>query len=273
MIWDAVLADPTLPMEPGTRQLVVADQRLWSRKWLYPWVRIVSRIAVGVIQALKRAIPVAVSAHGLMDRLCLWFLRRCVHPDAVALLIRHFVIETNLLNFVLRNTRPAGLDVVTLRPTALAGLGDRAVIQHDINVYDVMIALRDQQVEPRAALDFGMLDVPPIDPERYRRRFIRLDIQTALCLMNIPFALCLTGPEYRRAVHSMRLDESLLEVLTTLTGDATFRRWRPAGSVLRLDSTSDVPRAVYEHALACEYAHATLRRMATGVFVRSCRCV
>jgi hypothetical protein len=152
-------------------------------------------------------------------------------------------------------------------------LGDRAVIQHDINVYDVMIALRDQQVEPRAALDFGMLDVPPIDPERYRRRFIRLDIQTALCLMNIPFALCLTGPEYRRAVHSMRLDESLLEVLATLTGDATFRRWRPAGSVLRLDSTSDVPRAVYEHALACEYAHATLRRMATGVFVRSCRCV
>ena len=79
------------------------------------------------------------------------------------------------------------------------------------------------------------------------------------------FHLCLTGPEYRRAVHSMRLDESLLGVLAALTGDPTFRIWRPAGSVVRLDSTSDVPRAVYEHALACEHAHATLIGMRDAV--------
>lgn len=262
MMWDAVLADPSLPLDPRTRELIVADQRLWSRTWLYPWVRIVSRILVAAIQVLKRVVPLPVSAHGLMDRLCLWFLPRCVDPNAVALLIRHFVVETNLLNFVLRNTRPNGIDVVTLRPTALAGLGDRAVIQHDINVYDVMIALRGRDLEARRPLEFGQLDVPPIDPEPERRRFVRLDIQTALCLMNIPFALCLTGPEYRRAVHSMRLDESLLGVLAALTGDPTFRQWRPVGSVVRLDSTADVPRAVYEHALACEYAHETLSRMA-----------
>jgi hypothetical protein len=32
-----------------------------------------------------------------MDRMCLWFLRRFVSPDAVTLLIRHFIVETNLL--------------------------------------------------------------------------------------------------------------------------------------------------------------------------------
>ena len=53
-----------------------------------------------------------------------------------------------------------------------------------------------------------MLDIPPVDPERWRRRLLNLDIQTALCLMNIPFALCLTPQEYRRAVHSLRLDAS-----------------------------------------------------------------
>jgi hypothetical protein len=262
MLWDAVVADPTLPMDPETLRLVVADQRLWSRKWLYPWVRLVSRVSVGAIQVFRRAVPIRWSAHNLMDRLCLWFLRRFVDPNAVALLIRHFVIETNLLNFVLRNARPAGPEVVTLRPTELAGLGDRAVIQHDINVYEVMIALGDRTLDARPALDYGMLDVPPIDPEPQRRRILRLDIQTALCLMNIPFALCLTAAEYRRAVHSMRLDESLLSVLAVLTGDPVFRQWRPVGSVVRLDSTSDVPRAVYEHALACEYAHETLVRMA-----------
>jgi hypothetical protein len=265
MLWDAVLADPTLPIDAATLRLVVADQRRWSRRWLYPWVRIVSRVSVATIQVAKRLVPVPVSAHALMDRLCLWFLRRFVDPGAVTLLIRHFVIETNLLNFVLRNTRPAGFGVVTLRPTALAGLGDRAVIQHDVNVFEVMTALRGRRLDARGPLDFGSLDVPPIDPEPWRRRLARLDIQTALCLMNIPFALCLTGPEYRRAVHSMRLDASLLGVLAALTGDPTFREWRPAGSVVRLDSTSDVPRAVYEHALACEHAHATLVGMREAV--------
>jgi hypothetical protein len=35
-------------------------------------------------------------------------------------------------------------------------------------------------------LDFSMLDVPATDPEPNARRLLNLDIQTALCLMNIP---------------------------------------------------------------------------------------
>ncbi|GAA3284378.1 hypothetical protein Dvina_22125 [Dactylosporangium vinaceum] len=264
MVWDAVRADPTLPLDRATLDLIVADQRLWSRRWVYPWIRVMSRLLVGVIQVVKRLLPVPLSAHGLMDRLCLWFLRRFVDAGAVHLLIRHFVVETNLLNFVLRNTRPPGLQVVTLRPTTLAGLGDRAVIQHDVNVFEVLTALGGRPLTAVRDLDFATLDIPPLDPEPARRRLLRLDIQTALCLMNIPFALCLTGPEYRRAVHSMRLDESLLGVLAALTGDPVFHRWQPTGSVVRLDSTVDVPRAVYEHALACEYAHATLVRRSTA---------
>ena len=69
--------------------------------------------------------------------------------------------------------------------------------------------------------------------------------------MNIPFALCLTPAEYRRAVHSMRLDTSLLSVLTAITGDATFLGWA-SGLPVRVDSNADVPRMVYEHALLCD---------------------
>ncbi|SNT48157.1 hypothetical protein SAMN05421812_10766 [Asanoa hainanensis] len=269
MVWDTVLADPTVPLDPATLRLVVADQQRWSRRWLYPWVRVASRIAVAGVGLIRWLVPVRLSAHGLMDALCVWFLRRFVDPGAVTLLVRHFVVETNLLNFVLRNTFPRGHDLVTLRPTTLAGLGDRAVIIHDINVYEVLTALRGQRLDPVATLDFDMLEVPAIDPEPHRRRLLRLDIQTALCLMNIPFAMCLTWPEYRRAVHSMRLDTSLLAVLAALTGDPVFHRWRPAGSVVRLDTTSDVPRAVYEHALACEFAHETLLRMRAAKRLRA----
>ena len=263
-LWDLMLVDPSIPIDRATLAVVIRDQRRASRSLAYPWIRVLSRIAVTAIVLGKRFLP-DFSAHAAMDRLCVWFLRRFVSTDAVSLLIRHFVIETNLLNFCVRNARVPGVPEVSLRPTTLAGLGDRAVIEHDLNVYRVLYALGGAGTLHRrnvAELDFGMLDIPAIDPEPHARRLLRLDIQTALCLMNIPFALCLTREEYRRAVHSLRLDTSLLTVLAALTGDAAYLGWRSAILPLRVDSNVDVPLTVYEHAVLCEYAHARLTELA-----------
>ncbi|MBB5873755.1 hypothetical protein F4553_007189 [Allocatelliglobosispora scoriae] len=266
-VWSAILSDPALPFDPGTLRMVVRDQRGWSRRWLYPVTRVVSRLAVALIVIVKRVVPVQFTAHATMDRLCVWFIRRFVSPEAATMLIRHFIIETNLLVFAARNAGLPGLPEVALRPTSIADLGNRAVIEHDINVYDVLISLgvaaggRPLAAKPIGELDCSMLTVPPIDVSPGARRWLRLDIQTALCLMNIPFALCLSSEEYRRAVHSLRLDESVMAVLSTITGDPTFRTWSPAGVMVRVDSTLDVPRAVYEHAVICEYAHAYLLRL------------
>jgi hypothetical protein len=268
-LWDVMAVDPSIPIDRDTLRLVIRDQRRRSRAAVYPWLRVLSRVAVTLIVAGKRTCPVRFSAHATMDRMCLWFLRRFVSPDAVTLLIRHFLIETNLLNFCIRNglPDPGSYGDVALRPTTLADLGNRAVIEHDLNVYRVLSALGrrapgsdERMAEPRdhAGLDFSMLAVPGIDPQARTRRILNLDIQTALCLMNIPFAACLTPAEYRRAVHSMRLDASLLAIIAALTGDATFLAWRTPGLPLRVDSNADVPLLVYEHAVLCEYAHARL---------------
>ncbi|GIG66181.1 DUF6999 family protein [Phytomonospora endophytica] len=260
-LWDAVERDPAMPLDAEVIGKVADDQRRWTRTWLYPLARPFSRVTVVLILLAKRCLPVRVRAHGTMDRLCLWFLRHFVSPLAVELLIRHFVIETNLLNFIVRNAGATGARPVSLRPTTLAGLGNRAVIEHDINVYDVLGALGPGPMSP-AMLDFAGLDMPPLDTEPHRRRAVNLDVQTALCLMNVPFALCLTPEEYRRAVHSMRFDDSILAILADLTGDATFLRWRSGDLAVRVDSNTDVPAAVYRHAVICEYAHAQLVRLA-----------
>jgi hypothetical protein len=259
-LWQVMAADPAIPMDPGTLRLVISDQRRPSRALLYPWIRVLSRVAVTLIVVGKRLCPVRFAAHATMDRLCLWFLRRFVAPDAVSLLIRHFLVETSLLNFCAANARLPAADAVGLRPVTLADLGNRAVIEHDLNVYRVLFALGRARgpARPRDALDFAMLDIPEADPEPGTRRLLNLDIQTALCLMNIPFAFCLTPAEYRRAVHSLRLDTSLLTVLASLTGDDAFFRWRAALPPVRVDSNVDVPATVYEHALVCEFALARL---------------
>jgi hypothetical protein len=259
--WEVMAVDPAITMDRATLLLVIRDQRRASRAFLYPWIRVMSRVAVTLIVVGKRICPVRFSAHATMDLMCLWFLRRFVSPAAVTLLIRHFIVETNLLNFCVRNARIPGVSEVELRPVTLSGLGNRAVIEHDLNVYRVLFALgstgvRDQRY--RTGPDFGMLSVPEVDPEPRSRRLINLDIQTALCLMNIPFAFCLTSSEYRRAVHSLRLDSSLLGMLATLTGDNAFLDWRTGPPAVRVDSNVDVPAMVYEHALRCEYALARL---------------
>ncbi|WP_112140830.1 DUF6999 family protein [Glycomyces dulcitolivorans] len=257
-LWDAITADPSLSLDRETARKIAEDQQRWTRTWLYPLMRPVSRVLALVILGLKRITPVRWTAHRLMDRLCIWFLRRFASPLAVELLIRHFVIETNLLNFIVRNS-DTSIEPVALRPTDLAGLGNKAVIEHDINVYVVLAGLGP--VARRTELDFSGLDIPELDAEPRRRRLMRLDIQTALCLMNLPFAACLTPEEYRRAVHSMRFDDSILAILAEITGDPTFLRWCSGDLSVRVDSNADVPHAVYRHAVICEYAHEHLRRM------------
>jgi hypothetical protein len=271
-LWEVIAADPSIPVDADTLQLIIRDQQSLSRAVLYPWIRVLSRIAVTLIVVGKRACPVRFAAHATMDRMCLGFLRRCVSPTAVTLLIRHFIVETNLLNFCVRNSphAPGAPGAVTLCPTTIADLGNCAVIEHDLNVYRVLFGLgRCGRIgdagtftaRDPASLDFEMLGIPAIDPEPHARRILNLDIQTALCLMNIPFAACLTPSEYRRAVHSLRLDASLLAILAELTGDSTLLAWRPAGLQLRVDSNADVPRLVYEHAVLCEYAHFRLSQL------------
>ena len=97
-IWDALAADPTLQLDRRAIELLARDQGRWTRRYLLLPASVVSRVLVALICLLKRLLPFQFSAHAAMDRLCLWFLRRFVSPEAVELLVRHFIVETNLLN-------------------------------------------------------------------------------------------------------------------------------------------------------------------------------
>ena len=266
-MWEAVYADPSVPLDRAVVRQIIDDQRRLSRRWLYPLARVLSRLVVALVSIVKRVVPIRWMRLSTMDALCVWFLRNFVSPDAVDLLLRHFVVETNLVNFIVRNTS-VPMAPVTLRPTELSGLGNEAVVEHDVNVYDLLIALDSVPLTKPEALDFSDLDIPPLDAERRRRRLLPLDIQTALCFMNIPFSIALTVEEYRRAVHSIRFDDSFLEILATLCGDDTFRHWKVGALSLWMDSNVDVPQMVYRHALVCEYAHARLVKLAGGAYPR-----
>jgi hypothetical protein len=257
-IWDALAGDPTHHLSRHSLSLLERDSNRWSARFLRPPFRLVSRGMVAIITLVKRVLPGDMSSHAVLDKLGVWFMSRFVSEEGGELLLRHFILETNVLAFIARN---AGLDEPTLRPTRLDDLGNNAVVIHDVNVYELLTALDNRPLprpeERTTPLDFTMLDVDPVDTAR-KRRWMRLDLETGLACMNIAFALFTTAEEYRRAVHSLQLDESLLGCLAELTGDELFRIWRPAGYVAIVRTNRDVPRDLFAHAIVHEYAHARL---------------
>ncbi|HKX74283.1 MAG TPA: hypothetical protein VJR05_02745 [Acidimicrobiia bacterium] len=254
-IFEALRGDPSLYFDRYALGLLEEDQRSWSHRFLRPPVRVITRVVVSVVVLVKRIIPFEFRNHDLLDRLGIWFLSRFVSPAGGELLLRHFVIETNVLAFIARN---AGLPEPALRPQALEQLDENAVVVHDLNLYELLAGMEGRELPRRdpADLDYSMLVVPPIRTSR--RRWLSLDLETGLSLMNIAFCLLTTNHEYQRAVHSLQLDECLLGCLSELTGDEIFRSWRPAGYAPIVRTNRDVPRYLYGHAIVHEYIHARL---------------
>src|SRR5262245_22379724 len=268
-IGDVIRHDSTQPLSVEARELAARELARWSRRALLPVVRAVSLLAIAFIRFAKAVVPDVVERrlrwHRGIDLLCVGFMRRFMSADAATLLSRHFAVETNLLAFIARNAAPPGAIVEpTLRPRTLAELGNHAVIDHDVNVYNLVVdvgVIGADVRTPRSALDFSVLDVPAFDAERERRRILELDIETALYLMNIPFCLFTTRAEYERAVNSFQLDESVCAMLAGITGNATFRTWTPLKFPSYVSVGRDVPKELYFHACVCEYAHTHLERI------------
>jgi len=262
-IFDALRGDPTFHFDRHALRLLETDQKRWSYRYLRPVARLASRLAVAMITGVKRVLPFQVSNHDLLDRLGIWFLSHFVSEEGGELLLRHFVIETNVLAFIAANS---GLDQPTLRPGDLDDLDDNAVIVHDLNLYQVLSDLDGRALPRPEWLDYSMLEVGPIEVSR-TRRLTRLDLETGMCMMNIAFCLLTTSDEYRRAVHSLQLDESLLAILAEMTDDPVFLGWKPAGYIPIVRTNRDVPRDLFAHAVIHEYIHGRLLRQAAGSYV------
>ena len=268
MHFHALRADPATPLSDRAAELLHADLQRWTRRYMRPVARLVSRAAVWAIVALKRLLPFQFSSHGMLDRLSVWFLRRCVSREGGELLLRHFIVETSLIRFVARNSGFQDIPEPDLIPTTFDGLMGQAVIRHDINMYRLIIdtgkrlrASGKLRCERRASVDFSVLDVPDITAAE-GFRLINLDLGTALYFMSIPFAFLTSEDVYEQAVNSFQLDEPLLAHIADITGEDLFRAWGTHQSLGWLEINRDVPRALYMHAVVHEYAHTHLCRLA-----------
>lgn len=269
-LFDYMAADPALPIDRELRVAMARDLSRWTRKYIFPTFRLFCLLAIHLTLIVKRILPVQLKSERLLSWGSVWFGKHFVSAEAQRVILRHFVIESQLVNFIARNAGGGDVPECDLFPIRAEELGHvngrNAVVRHDVNTFNLLLDLGEA---PRAdvwsrrelhELDFSDLEMPEL--EISGPRFCALDLMTSLYATALWIAVCLDERTTERAINSFQLDESLMGILTNLTGDHTFRSWVPCRFPTWLGSpTGDAPRDLHWHILVHEYAYFRLRQL------------
>lgn len=265
--WLALYLDQSTPIDPVVKQAWLRDSSSWCRQFVLPVVRPLARAAIVLVQLLKIVLPSAFTSSALLHRLLAWALRCFVRPEANWLILRHFHIGSEILDFVARNVPGTVVPMNPLRPLNLPQLRDHLFLQHDLNLFNFVINLnrelraQGREVAPPARLDFsgiraGEFGIEPL-PDRWHN-FI--DLQTAIELFTPAYQLFLTDNDFWRATNSLQLDETIAIYVARIVG-------QPQNLVLLNNKHPMVPestlRAGYRlvlHGLASEMLYELLVR-------------
>jgi hypothetical protein len=276
-MYEAMAVDPNLHVPPDSRERQVRNFDRAHRMHTRPLVRSVCRVLIALTIMVKRILPFTVQSERALNWLGPRFLLHWCSPDTLEFILRHFAIETNLINFVARNCGADDVAEVGLVPLRAADLGEHvdgdgsrlnAVVRHDANIFNLIIDLGESaaadvyEPRPRHELDFSMLTIPEFDLQPRARRWMQLDLESALHISVLTLAVLMDLDTAERAVNSFQLDESLLASIANLTGDPTFRTWTPIKFANWLGWTDDIGRDFHWHMLVNEYAHTRLEWMA-----------
>ena len=169
---------------------------------------------------LPAAVPVG-------SKRCEHLFRPAYHLTGGSLpLVRHFHVESNLINFVARNAGGTGIEEANNnKPNGPQDLGDvdgvNATILHDANMFNFIVdighaegANLTEQI-PLEKIDFSALEFPEPEVETHGR-FLNLDFESTLYLIVAFMTTFLPEDTAESAANSLELDESLCISLRTI---------------------------------------------------------
>lgn len=213
--WLAMYLDGSTPIDEAVKRAWLADSSSRSRQFLLPFVRPLARTLIVVFQVLKTFTPRKLAFSRLLHRLLAWGMRRCIRPEANWLILRHFHLGSQVLEFIARNS---GTDTPTnaLRPERIEDVREDMFLVHDLNLYNFIIRLNQNlraagtQLQPVADPDLSMIHQPTLALADMPRTWSNvLDLQSAIELFTPIYQLLLTDSDFWRATNSLQLDETI----------------------------------------------------------------
>lgn len=263
--WAAIFLDKSLPLSDQVKSAWLRDTSSASRQYLMPIVRPVSRIMVILVQLLKIVLPKRLSASTLLHKFLSWGLKTWVRPEANWLILRHFHLGSQTLEFIATNTAGVDMPSEPLRPWDLDDLKDHVFVRHDVNLFNFIIEfnrqLREQgrEICAQLPLDFSALSEIDLALESMPNRWTNfLDLSSAIELFTPVYQLFLTDGDFWRATNSLQLDETLGIYAAKLLEDPKILAMVNNKHPMVPMSTLRAGYRLLLHGLATETLHATL---------------
>jgi hypothetical protein len=214
--WLALYLDQSTPVDERVKAAWLRDSSSRCRQFVLPVVRPLARATIVLFQLVRIVLPDSFTSSWLLHRILAGALRTFVRPEANWLILRHFHIGSEILDFIARNVPGTTVPLRPLRPRKLADLHDHLFLQHDLNLFNFVINLnrelraQGREITAPERLDFGGISagdfgIEPL-PDRWHN-FV--DLQTAIELFTPVYQLFLTDNDFWRATNSLQLDETI----------------------------------------------------------------
>jgi hypothetical protein len=214
--WLALWLDQSTPLDPRVKKAWLVDSSSRCRQFVLPVVRPLARGAIVLFQLARIVLPNAFTSSRLLHRLLAWALHTFVRPEANWLILRHFHIGSEILDFIARNVPDTEVPLNPLRPRRLADLRDDLFLKHDLNLFNFIINLnrelrsRQREITQPQTLDFRGISENEFGIEAMPDRWHNVvDLQTAIELFTPVYQLFLTDNDFWRATNSLQLDETI----------------------------------------------------------------
>lgn len=214
--WQALYLDQSTPIDARVKEAWLRDSSSWSRQFILPVARPFARLVIILIQLVRTLLPNSLTSSPLLHRLIAWSLATFVRPEANWLILRHFHMGSEILDFIARNVPGVTVPLNPLRPTNLPALRDDLFVKHDINLFNFVINLnRELRAQQREITRPPTLDFSGISDSRFGIEHMPdrwhnfIDLQTAIELFTPIYQLFLTDNDFWRATNSLQLDETI----------------------------------------------------------------
>jgi hypothetical protein len=215
--FQALFLDRSISFDPKAKAAFLYDSQTKSRQFLLPLVRVFARLTIVLLQLFKIFFPNLISAPKTLHYCLYWGMKYWVTPEANYLILRHFNLGSEILQFIKNNVRGAeDLPMNPLKPSSLEDVKNNLFLDHDLNLFNFVIRLnktleeKNIQIMPVDDPDFSAITTGGFEFKPFRRGFTNfLDLCTAIEIFTPVYQLLLTDHDFWRASNSLQFDETI----------------------------------------------------------------
>ncbi|REK75179.1 DUF6999 family protein [Paenibacillus paeoniae] len=261
----AIYLDQSIPFNEEAKAAYLKDCSSRSRQFLLPLLRPLARLMIILLQVYKIIVPKAFTSSRLLHRVLHGGMKTFVSPSANYMILRHFYLGSEVLQFIRDNVPGVTITMNPLKPTNLEPVKDDLFLIHDLNLYNFVINLNKElrekgvEVTKQERLNFAAITSTPLPMEPMPKRWTNfMDLTTAIECFTPVYQLFLSDNDFWRATNSLQLDETIGILASKIIGSndrlALINNKHP---MVPMTTLSAGFRLVL-HGLATEQLHALL---------------